>query len=104
MLVLVLVLVLGGGELGRLAWLGAFDLAARLHVLVRCKSNAHLRVCRRQLALDAPPDVLYKIGAGSCLGICKKKKPTSFTVRVPVIFKGTFMLRVQLRGQGQGQG
>ena len=28
-----LVLVLGGGELGRLAWLGAFDLAARLHVL-----------------------------------------------------------------------
>ena len=28
-LVLVLVLELGGGELGSLAWLGAFDLVAR---------------------------------------------------------------------------
>ena len=35
MLVLVLVLVLGGGELGSLAWLGAFDLAARGGVALR---------------------------------------------------------------------
>ena len=35
MLVVVLVLVLGGGELGRLAWLGAFDLAARGGVALR---------------------------------------------------------------------
>ena len=35
LLVLVLVLVLGGGELGRLAWLGAFDLAARGGVALR---------------------------------------------------------------------
>ena len=53
-------------------------------------------MCLRQLALDAPPGVFYEIGAGSSLGICKKN-PTSFTVRVPVIFKGTFMLRVCLR-------
>ena len=32
---LVLVLVLGGGELRRLAWLGAFDLAARGGVALR---------------------------------------------------------------------
>ena len=63
---------------------------------VRCRSNAHLRVCRRQLSLDAPPGVFYKIGAGACLGICKKK-PRTFTVRDPVIFKGTFRLRVRVR-------
>ena len=34
-LMLVLVLVLGGGELRRLAWLGAFDLAARGGVALR---------------------------------------------------------------------
>ena len=35
LLVLVLVLVLGGGELGSLAWLGAFDIAARGGVALR---------------------------------------------------------------------
>ena len=35
LLVLMLVLVLGGGELRRLVWLGAFDLAARGGVALR---------------------------------------------------------------------
>ena len=30
-----------------------------------------------------------------------KQNPTSFTVRVPVIFKGTFMLRVCLRARAR---
>ena len=53
-------------------------------------------MCRRELSLDAPPGVFYKIGAGACLGICKKT-PTSFTVRVPVIFTGTFRVRVKVK-------
>ena len=52
-------------------------------------------VCRRELSLDAPPGVFYKIGAGACLGICKKTP--HLLLGFPFFFTGTFRVRVKVK-------